>query len=261
MPSKKKEYRSPEKVTSDDARSDLDPERIPRHVAIIMDGNGRWAKAHGLKSRIQGHRAGIKSVRETVEAAAELGIKVLSLYAFSKENWLRPENEVNTLMKLLSRFIDKELQRLLENNIKLTVSGDIKDLPVFARDKINDAIKATAPKSHMTLNLCLSYGGRDEIVRAARRISRRVARGKIKPEQVDKELFAGFLYHPELGEPDLLIRTSGELRISNFLLWQIAYTEIYVTPVLWPDFRREHLVEALKDYQRRQRRFGKVIED
>lgn len=239
----------------------IDPQRIPRHVAIIMDGNGRWAKLHGYRSRLVGHRAGVKAVRETVKAAAELGIKALSLYAFSKENWLRPRREVNALMRLLSIYIEKEVKTLQKNEIKLVVSGDIEDLPQFVREKLLKAIQATAGNQRMTLNLCLSYGGRDEIIYVIRQLCRQLQRGLITPGQITKELFAGFLYHPELNDPDLLIRTSGEMRISNFLLWQIAYTEIYVTPTLWPDFRRQHLVEAILEYQRRERRFGKVPED
>jgi undecaprenyl diphosphate synthase len=238
----------------------IDKEKLPRHIAIIMDGNGRWAKQHGFTSRIRGHRAGIKAVRTTVESAAELGIKVLSLYAFSKENWQRPKREVSTLMHLLSRYIDVELKRLTKNDIRLVVSGEMKDLPEFVREKLRNAIRATGKNKHMALNLCLSYGARDEIIKAVRNIARQVQKEEIKPSQVTAKLFSQYLYHPELGDPDLLIRTSGEMRVSNFLLWQIAYAELYVTPVLWPDFRREHLVEAILAYQQRERRFGGVIE-
>lgn len=260
MPSLKKKKHHANGIKQDTTtRPELDPERMPRHIAIIMDGNGRWAKLHGYKSRIYGHRAGIKSVREIVEVAAEIRIKALSLYAFSKENWLRPRNEVLTLMRLLALYVEKELKRLLRNNIRLVVSGDIGDLPDFAVKKLQAAIQDTKQNTGMTLNLCLSYGGRDEIVHAVRRIAELVKKGELAPPDITRETVADFLYHPELEDPDLLIRTSGELRISNFLLWQIAYTEIYVTQVLWPDFRREHLLEAIFDFQHRERRFGKVF--
>ncbi|MCD6384776.1 isoprenyl transferase [Candidatus Sumerlaeota bacterium] len=261
MPSNKKTQRPKKTSPVPKSESEIDPERLPRHVAIIMDGNGRWAKLHGYRSRIQGHRAGIKSVEAVVEASAELGIKVLSLYAFSKENWLRPRHEVNMLMRLLAQYMEKEVKRLNKNDIKLVVSGDIDDLPLFVREKVERVIQATVKNQRMTLNLCLSYGSRDEIVRATRLLCQQVLEGRLTPEKITKEVFAQMLYHPELGDPDLLIRTSGEMRVSNFLLWQIAYTEIYITPVLWPDFRREHLVEAILDYQRRERRFGRVIEE
>lgn len=261
MPVKPTNYPDNKFTSSEALERLINPQKLPQHIAIIMDGNGRWAKQHGFRSRVAGHRAGVKAVRETVTAAAELGIKVLSLYAFSKENWLRPRREVMALMRLLSSYIDKELPTLQKNKIKLVVSGDLEDLPDFVRKKILQTIKATADNQRMTLNLCLSYGGRDEIIYAVRQLAQQVQNGLIRPAQIDKELFSQYLYHPELGDPDLLIRTSGELRISNFLLWEIAYTEICVLPVLWPDFRREHLVQAILDYQRRERRFGRVPED
>lgn len=261
MPSTKK-TKSPAKSSQiGKLLAEIDPQRLPRHIAIIMDGNGRWAKLHGFRSRVQGHRAGIKSVEEVVTASAELGIQVLSLYAFSKENWLRPKREVDALMRLLAQYLDREVKRLNKNDIKLVVSGDIEDLPPFVQEKVNQAIQSTANNKRMTLNLCLSYGSRDEIVRATRLISQQVLEGLLDPDDITKEIFSQFLYHPELGDPDLLIRTSGEMRLSNFLLWQIAYTEIYITSVLWPDFRREHLINAILDYQRRERRFGRVPED
>ncbi len=243
-----------------DLESRINPERLPHHVAIIMDGNGRWARQHGYRSRIQGHRAGVKAVQETVESAVELGLKVLTLYTFSKENWLRPQREINRLMRLLSQYLDKELPRLEKNNIRLVVSGDVNDLPEFVLTKLNHVLETTRKNTRMVLNLCLSYGGRDEIVHACRHICRRIMNDRLTINDISKELFSKMLYHPELGDPDLLIRTSGEFRISNFLLWQIAYTEIYVTPVFWPDFRREDLVKAILDYQSRERRFGKVSE-
>ena len=259
MPSLKKKKHRDNGIKQDTSSPQLDPERMPHHIAIIMDGNGRWAKLHGYKSRIYGHRAGITSVKEIVEVAAELGIRALSLYAFSKENWLRPPKEVLTLMRLLALYVEKELKRLLKNNIRLVVSGDIEDLPVFAVKKLQAAMHDTQQNTGMTLNLCLSYGGRDEIVHAVKKIAERVKKGDLAPQNITRETIVEFLYHPELEDPDLLIRTSGELRISNFLLWQLAYTEIFVTPVLWPDFRREHLTEAILDFQRRERRFGKVF--
>ena len=261
MPSKSKKTEGRAADRTNNAVQPVDPTKMPRHVAIIMDGNGRWARLHGFKSRIIGHRAGIKAVRGTVIAAAELGIQVLSLYAFSRENWSRPTREIGALMGFLSRYLDLELKRLQKNKIRFTVSGEINDLPEEIREKIRFTMKQTAGNDHMTLNLCLSYGGRDEIVHATRRIARLVKQDKIEISDITATLFSQHLYNPQLGDPDLLIRTSGEYRVSNFLLWQIAYTEFDITPVLWPDFRKEHLIEAILDYQRRDRRFGGVNEN
>lgn len=237
----------------------LIPERLPRHVAVIMDGNGRWAREHGFRERIHGHRAGIKAVRETTETCAEVGVKALTLYAFSKENWQRPKSEVTALMKLLEEFLIAEREGLMENEIRLVASGHVEDLAPNARAALEGSIGLTAHNTRMVLNLALSYGARQEIIDAVRQIAERCAGGELDPGSITDDLFSRCLYHPELGDPDLLIRTSGEMRISNFLLWQIAYTELYVTPVLWPEFRRRHLLEALVSYQQRERRFGKVL--
>lgn len=237
----------------------LTPDRLPRHVAVIMDGNGRWAREHGFAERIHGHRAGIRAVRETTETCAELGVRALTLYAFSKENWQRPKNEVSALMRLLQEFLIGEQKGLMENEIQLVASGHLDDLGGGARQALDETMALTRNNKRLVLNLALSYGSRQEIVDAVRRIAARAARGELDPAAIDSELISSQLYHPELGDPDLLIRTSGEMRISNFFLWQIAYAELYVTPVLWPEFRRRHLLEALLAFQQRERRFGKVL--
>jgi undecaprenyl diphosphate synthase len=229
----------------------LDPERLPRHVAIIMDGNGRWARDRRLP-RVAGHRAGVEAVRETVEVAARIGIEVLTLYAFSRENWKRPASEVRTLMALLREFLKKELNELAGNDIRLSVIGRLDDLTPAVRQDVESALAATAANRGMELCIALSYGGRTEIVDACRA----VMRSGIRPEDLDPELFAQHLYTAGRPELDLLIRTSGEMRLSNFLLWQIAYAEIWVTETLWPDFRRRQLFEALLEFQRRERRYG-----
>ncbi|MBZ5640539.1 MAG: isoprenyl transferase [Acidobacteriia bacterium] len=231
----------------------LDSARLPRHVAVIMDGNGRWARRRHLP-RVAGHRAGIKSVRETVESAARLGIEVLTLYAFSQENWKRPRSEVNTLMDLLKEYLRKELRTLMENRIRFSVIGRPADLDPRIQDELRRAVERTAANGGLRFNIALSYGGRAEIVDACRAI---VAEG-LEAGAIDEEAFAGRLYTAGLPDPDLLIRTSGEMRVSNFLLWQIAYAEIHVTPTLWPDFRFRHLLEALIDYQQRERRYGGI---
>lgn len=228
---------------------------IPQHVAIIMDGNGRWAKARALP-RIAGHRAGVKSIREAVKACGELGIKVLTLYAFSTENWKRPKREVDALFGLLERYLDAEEDKLNRENIRLSVIGDIDGLPGGVRKKIAKAILSTKNNSGLTLNLALNYGSRDEIIRAVRKISDDVRSAKIAPEEIDEKLFSAYLYTDGLPDPDLVIRTSGEFRVSNFLLWQISYAELYITKKLWPDFRKEDLAKAVTEYQRRERRFG-----
>jgi undecaprenyl diphosphate synthase len=231
--------------------SRLDLDRLPRHIAVIMDGNGRWARERSLP-RVAGHRAGIKAVRETVEMTARLEIEVLTLYAFSRENWKRPHAEVTTLMSLLQEYLKKELQTLMDNNIRFKVIGRMEELPGSARKELNRGLEATAGNSGLQFNIALSYGGRTEIVDACRAM---IAAG-MPADSVDDGTVAAHLYTAGQPDPDLLIRTSGELRISNFLLWQIAYSEIWVTDTLWPDFRRGHLFKAILDYQRRERRYG-----
>ncbi len=232
---------------------------IPKHIAIIMDGNGRWAKKRGLP-RVAGHREGVKSVRDVVEACAQLGVKYLTLFAFSTENWRRPKEEIDTLMKLLVRTLHSETENLHKNDIKLIAIGDIEALPKEVRKELKEAIEKTKNNKRMVLNLALSYSGRWEIIEAVREIARDVKRGKIRIEEIDDKLFSNYLKTAGIPDPDLLIRTSGEFRISNFLLWQLAYTELYITDCLWPDFRRKHLYEAIRDYQRRERRFGMISE-
>ena len=232
---------------------------IPTHIAIIMDGNGRWAKRRGLP-RVAGHREGVKSVRDVVEACAQLGVKYLTLFAFSTENWRRPKEEIDTLMKLLIRTLRSETEKLHKNDIKLMAIGDIDSLPKEVRQELKEAMEKTKNNKRMVLNLALSYSGRWEIIEAVKEIAKDVKRGKIKVEEIDDKLFSSYLNTAGIPDPDLLIRTSGELRISNFLLWQIAYTELYITDCLWPDFRRKHLYEAIRDYQRRERRFGMISE-
>jgi len=237
----------------------IDFSRLPRHVAVIMDGNGRWAKTRGL-ARIEGHRAGIQSVRETVRTCRELQIPYLTLYAFSIENWNRPRHEVDALMRLLRSFLLDEIEEMRENDIRLNSIGRIDDLPHNVRKALDQAEEETRHCRGMQLNLALSYGGRTEIVVAARRLAEDVRSGHIQPEAIGPELFSEYLSTASMPDPDLLIRTSGEFRISNFLLWEIAYAEIWITPVLWPDFRKSHLLSAFLDYQRRERRFGRVGE-
>jgi len=230
-------------------------ETIPRHIAVIMDGNGRWAERRGL-GRVLGHRAGIEAVRATVRAAHELGIRFLTLYAFSTENWSRPKGEVDALMGLLEHYLAAELEELDRNGIRLRAIGRLDRLPEVTRVKLEEALERTRDNSEMTVVFALSYGGRTEIADAARKLARDVESGKLDPEQIDEKTFAAYLYDPELPDPDLLIRTGGEARVSNFLLWQIAYAELHVTEVMWPDFRKNDLVEAVLDYQQRERRYG-----
>ncbi len=233
----------------------LDPRRLPRHVAVIMDGNGRWAGKRRMP-RIAGHQAGVESVRSTVETCARLHIPALTLYAFSAENWKRPEQEVSFLMRLLRYFLRAELETLNRNNIRLQAIGRIQDLPVPVQEDLHWSIAATDGNSGMMLTLALNYGARTELADAIRVIAAKVRDGSLQPEQIDEALISSHLYTADLPDPDLLIRTSGEMRISNFLLWQIAYAELWVTNVLWPDFRRPELLRALLDYQKRDRRFG-----
>jgi undecaprenyl diphosphate synthase len=230
---------------------------IPRHVAIIMDGNGRWAKQR-LFARIQGHRRGVESVRAVVRTSGEIGVEYLTLYAFSQENWSRPKNEVDALMNLLEEFLKNEINELNENNVQLHAIGEIEALPDHVRNQLALSKKATASNTGLKLILALSYGSRQEIVRAARQIAQKVARGELSPESVDEKLFSENLFTAEYPDPDLIIRTSGELRLSNFLLWQISYAELVVSPVLWPDFRKEHYLDTLREYSKRERRFGAV---
>ncbi|RZN84806.1 MAG: isoprenyl transferase [Winogradskyella sp.] len=237
----------------------IDTSKLPNHIAIIMDGNGRWAKQKGLV-RVLGHESGTKAVRETVETCAEIGIKHLTLYAFSTENWNRPKLEVQTLMKLLVKSLKKEIKTLQENGIKLTAIGCLNDLPKKAFDELEFVKEKTKNNTHMTLTLALSYGSREELVNVVKELSFKVKNNIISTESIDESIINKHLYTQNLPDVDLLIRTSGEQRISNFLLWQIAYAELYFTNVLWPDFKKENLIEAIKDYQNRERRFGKTSE-
>lgn len=232
---------------------------IPTHIAIIMDGNGRWAKNRG-QMRVSGHNAGVESVRDTVEACAELGVKFLTLYAFSKENWKRPQQEVLALMQLLIQALRKETKTLHDNDIRLNAIGNVMDLPPRVRTELAEAIELTKNNKRMTLSLALSYSGRWEIMQATRRIAEAVRRGELRPEDITDEIFEKNLATYGMPHPDLLIRTSGEFRISNFLLWQLAYTEIHISDCYWPDFRRQKLYEAIADFQRRERRFGMTSE-
>ncbi len=232
---------------------------LPEHVAIIMDGNGRWAKQRN-RPRVEGHREGINSVREIVRAAGELDLRYLTLYTFSTENWNRPKSEVAALMSLLITTIRAEVDELNRNNVRLTTIGRMQDLPYLARQGMEHAKRVLRKNTGLTLNLALSYSSRQEITDAMRRIADEVHAGRLQPGAIDDETISSCLYTSEIPDPDLLIRTSGELRLSNFLLWQLAYTEIYVTNALWPDFRRQEFYEALLDYQKRERRFGKVSE-
>jgi undecaprenyl diphosphate synthase len=236
-----------------------DKEKLPRHIAIIMDGNGRWARNKSL-SRISGHIKGVDAVREIVTACRELGIKVLTLYAFSIENWRRPEDEVIALMELLKEYLIKEAEEMVQNNIRLNAIGRIEDLSLDVQNTLQEAMEKTERCDGMILNLALSYGGRSEILHAVHGILSDFQRGKIKPEEITMQRFSQYLWTRGIPDPDLLIRTSGEFRISNFLLWQIAYTELYVTETHWPDFDRKELLKAIADYQSRERRFGLTSE-
>jgi undecaprenyl diphosphate synthase len=235
----------------------MPPKIIPRHVAIIMDGNGRWAKQRGLP-RIKGHEHGAEAVRECVEGCGELKIEYLTLYAFSAENWQRPKNEVFALMRLLEKFLKDKTPELLEKNVRLQAIGRLTDLPASCQKRLHDSIERTAQNNGLTLILALSYGGRDEIIDAIRSLLREIDSGHIDSAMINAETFSKHLYTRYYPDPDLLIRTSGEMRISNFLLWQLSYTEMYVTPKLWPDFTRKDLFAAVEDFGRRQRRYGAV---
>ena len=234
--------------------------QIPQHIAIIMDGNGRWATQRGLP-RMQGHLEGHKATHRVVEACAELGVGVLSIYAFSVENWQRPAAEVTGLMGLIEQALREELDDLHRNNIRFIASGRLSELPASLQRLIVEAQERTAENPGLVLNLLVNYGGRAEIADAAQALARRVKAGEIDPDHITEELVAQHLYAPQLPEPDMLLRPGGEMRMSNFLLWEIAYSEIVVMPVLWPDFTKEHLIEAIREYNRRQRRFGGVATD
>jgi len=238
---------------------EIDKEKLPRHIAIIMDGNGRWAKKKNL-NRISGHIKGVDAVREIVTACRQLGIKVLTLYAFSIENWRRPKDEVAALMGLLMEYLFKEREEMVQNNIRLSAIGRIEDLPLEVQNTLRETSKKTEQCDGMILNLALSYGGRSEILHAVQGILSDFQKGKIKLEEVNLQRFSQYLWTRGIPDPDLLIRTSGEFRISNFLLWQIAYTELYVTETLWPDFDRKELLKAIAAYQSRERRFGLISE-
>ncbi len=240
-------------------KDNINLEKLPRHLAIIMDGNGRWAKQKGLLRTI-GHENGTKSVKNTVETCAELGIENLTLYAFSTENWNRPKFEVDTLMKLLISSLKKELATLQKNNIRLNAIGNLTNLPAKVQKELEEVIESTAANTRMTLTLALSYGAREELVQAVKKISDKVKNNIISIDAIDESIINKHLYTHNLPDVDLVIRTSGEHRISNFLLWQIAYAEFYFSEVLWPDFKKEHLYEAILSYQNRERRFGKTSE-
>ena len=233
----------------------LDLEKLPRHVAIIMDGNGRWAKQRGM-NRIRGHEEGAKSVKAIVRATREIGVPWLTLYAFSEENWRRPKVEVEALMVLLKRFLQSEVKEMLDNGIRFQAIGRLHKLPKDVQRTLRETAERTASNRNMVLTLALSYGGRQEVTDAVKKMVQRVEAGEIRSSDITETLFSEHLYTANMPDPDLLIRTSGECRISNFLLWQIAYAEIYMTPTYWPDFRKEEYVEALIEYQRRERRFG-----
>lgn len=243
--------------TSSSIHTDLDPQNLPFHVAIIMDGNGRWAKKR-LLNRIKGHEKGSETVRTIVRACREIGIRILTLYAFSTENWQRPQIEISALMTLLKKFLISEQKEMLDNNIRLNTIGQTERLPEDVRQELQKSMMLTRKNEGLILNLALSYGGRAEIVKAVKEIAIKAIDGRIDPDSITQDLISKHLYTAEMPDPDLLIRTSGEMRISNFLLWQLAYTEICVTDTLWPDFGKDEFIRILKNYQQRERRFGKV---
>jgi len=242
-----------------DKRLRIDPNNVPNHVAVIMDGNGRWAKGKGM-NRIFGHKNALTAVRETIEAAAEIGTKAITLYAFSTENWNRPKREVNALMSLLISSLNKELPTFQENNVMVNAIGSIESLPENAKSTLADVIEKTKTNNQIVLTLALSYGAREEIVNTIKNISKKVVNKELTIEEIDENIINNHLYTFNLPDVDLMIRTSGEQRISNFLLWQMAYAELYFTNILWPDFRREHFYDAIIEYQNRERRFGKTSE-
>ncbi|MBN2347565.1 MAG: isoprenyl transferase [Bacteroidales bacterium] len=240
-------------------KENIDKTRLPKHIAIIMDGNGRWAKKRG-NQRVFGHKNGVKAVRDTVEGAAELGLKYLTLYAFSTENWKRPRTEIDALMSLLVATIHKETKTLMDNDVRLLAIGDLETLPKNVATQLSKTIELTSQNKGLSLVLALSYSSRWEIIQAVKAIALKIEQGEIQAKNIDKCIFEQYLNTQNFPDPELLIRTSGEYRLSNFLLWQIAYTELYFTNTLWPDFRREHLFEAILDYQCRERRFGQTSE-
>jgi undecaprenyl diphosphate synthase len=242
---------------SDSLKAKIDVRRLPAHIAIIMDGNGRWARRRNLP-RTAGHEAGVEAVRRVVRAAAELGIRYLTLYTFSVENWKRPREEVAALMRLLTRTTRREIDELDRNNVRLITTGRIDELSLSRRKALTNAVEKTRKNDGLVLNLALNYGGRTEIIDAVKAIALTVRSGHIQPGEINESLFSNYLYTAGMPDPDLLIRTSGEMRISNFLLWQTSYTELYITDVLWPDFERSELFKAIIEYQKRERRFGKV---
>jgi len=239
---------------------ELDQNNIPKHVAIIMDGNGRWAKKQGFGSRVKGHEKGVAALRDLTTTAAEAGVKFLTVYAFSTENWKRPKYEVNALMRLLVSTLKKEISTLTKNDIRLNAIGDLNSLPNDVAKKLQNVMDETSGNSRLTLTLALSYGSRDEIRSATTAIAKLVQEGKLKPEEITEDTLSENLYTAEMPDPDLLIRTSGEQRISNYLLWQIAYSELYFTETLWPDFSKEEFFKAIWTYQNRERRYGKTSE-
>ncbi len=245
------------KVSGSALEKELDQLSIPGHVAIIMDGNGRWAKSKHLP-RISGHAMGAKRVSEIVTAASDLGIKALSLYAFSTENWSRPQQEVSFLMSLLVKYLKKELKNLVRKDVKLVISGHLEDLPAAAKEVINHTMESSRQHRGMIFNLCLNYGGRQELTDACCALIKQVNTGQLSIAEINEHIVGQNLYHPELGDVDLMIRTSGEERISNYLLWQLAYSELYFTPVMWPDFTKIDLLKAIIAYQKRERRFGGI---
>jgi undecaprenyl diphosphate synthase len=240
-----------------DLKKKIDKTKVPTHVALIMDGNGRWAKQRG-KERIFGHENGVNAVKQTVEAAAEIGVKYLTFYAFSTENWERPKAEVDTLMELLVKAIQSETEELNKNGVRLRAIGNLDSLPKKCREELLEAIEFTSKNTRLTAIIALSYSSKWEIIEAVKNIGHNIKAGKVQPENINGELFSKYLNTKDYPDPDLLIRTSGEQRISNFLLWQLAYSELYFTPVLWPDFNKEDFFKAIIDYQARERRFGKT---
>jgi undecaprenyl diphosphate synthase len=240
-------------------REHIATDRVPQHIAVIMDGNGRWAKKKGAL-RIFGHRNAVQSVKDVTEACGELGVKYLTLYAFSTENWARPKDEVDGLMELLVNTLKKEIKTLMDNQVKLKTIGDTQHLPADCQKNLQWAIEETSQNDGLTLILALSYSGRWEITKAFKQLAKEIGQGKINPEAITENTIQNYLETAGIPDPELLIRTSGEMRVSNFLLWQIAYSELYITPTLWPDFRKENLFEAVWAYQQRERRFGKTSE-
>ncbi len=238
----------------------VDFSRLPQHIAIIMDGNGRWALQRGLP-RLVGHRQGYRTVRRVVKDCAELGVKMVTLYTFSTENWRRPPDETSGLMALIEEAARQELRQMVINGIQVRVIGRMHELPASLQEELRRGIEITAQNSRLILNLAINYGGRAEIVDAVRAIAQRVRQGDLQPEEIDESTVRAHLYAPDMPDPDLLIRTAGEMRVSNFLVWQTAYSELWVTPTLWPDFRTEHLIEAILSYQQRVRKFGGILDE